>query len=174
MRWNDLFADFEGQLDAAADAQFAAEVADRTRSERARVALAARLVAARGKSIVLVLVDRERVAGVITDAAASWVLVTADARQWWIPVRSIAAVTGVPARAGEVTAVERRLSVAHALRALSRDRAHVAITTVAGRWTGVIQQVGADYLELRESDTQLLTAVPFDAVVSVSSAGSAR
>ena len=169
-----MFADFEGQLDAAADAQFAADVADRTRSERARVVLAARMVAAQGRWIGLVLADRERVAGVITDAAATWVLVTADARQWWIPVRSIAAVTGVPAHAAKVTAVERRLSVAHALRALSRDRAHVAVATVAGRWTGVIQQVGADYLELREADSHLMTDVPFDAVVSVSSAGSAH
>lgn len=173
MRWNDLFADLEGQLGAAADSQFAAEVADRTRGERASVALESRLAAGLDGNIVVTLMDGEKVFGELTEVAATWILVNETRRQSWIPMPSVAAVSGLETRAVDLGAVARRLSVGHALRALSRDRAQVSVVTRAGDWPGVIAQVGADYLDVSDAQTRVVTAVPFAAIVRVVSRGSA-
>ncbi|WP_430868548.1 hypothetical protein [Demequina aurantiaca] len=170
MRWRDLFSDLEGQLGAAADAQFAADVAERTRGERASIALGARLAAALGSAVVITLVDGESVSGTLSDSAATWVLVNEPRRQCWIPIAAVATVGGLAQRAVVVTAVARGLSVGHAMRALSRARAQVVVFTQAGQHVGVIGQVGADYLELAAREAPGPTAIPFASILRVVSA----
>jgi hypothetical protein len=174
MRWNDLFADLEGQLGAAADAQFSSDVADRTRGERASVALEARFAGAVGATVSVTLRDGERFSGTLTDVASTWILVSESARQSWIPLHALVALGGLGPRAVELPAVARKLSVGHALRALSRDRSEVVVCTTGGRWSGIIAQVGADYVEIRERDTRALTVLPFGVMTRVFSAGVAH
>lgn len=174
MRWNDLFADLEGQLGAAADAQFVSDVAERTRSERASVALESRLAAGVQTSVTVTLLGGDKVSGTLADVAATWILVVEDARQSWIPMTGVAALTGLPVRASDLSAVARRLSVGHALRALSRDRAEVMVCTVGGRWPGVIANVGADYVQMHDRDSGASTVIPFSAMTRVFSVGGGR
>jgi hypothetical protein len=169
MRWNDLFADLEGQLAAAADAQFSADVSDRTRSERAAVPLQSRLAASVGSRVVVTLLGSERVSGELTDVAATWILVNEDARQTWIPVAAICAASGLVERSAGVSLVARRLSMGHALRALSRDRAWVTVVTMAASWRGVVSQSGADYVDIHDRESGAITSVPFAAILRVSS-----
>lgn len=174
MRWNDLFADLEGQLGAAADAQFTADVADRTRGERASVPLESRLAAAVGAHVSVTVSDGERVRGVLSEVAATWVLVNETGRQSLIPTGGIVAVGGLPVRAIGLSVVARRLSIGHALRALSRDRAEVVLATVTEQQSGVIVQVGADYAELGDRQSHTTTVIPFTSMVRVTSVGVVR
>lgn len=170
MRWNDLFADLEAQMGAAEHAQFRAEVQDLTRSERATVELAARLLSARGVSISLTLSDGELVRGILVDAAAQWLLVGAMGPQTLVPLSAVVMVSGLPPRSTELTEVDRRLGIGHALRALARDRARVIVHTGAGSVSGLIGAVGADFIEL-STTVGSSVAVPMSAITRVRSAG---
>jgi hypothetical protein len=168
MRWDDLFSDLEAQLGAAQDAQFQADVSDLTRSERASIKLAERLLTARGRSVALTLRDGEAVLGVVVDAAVQWLLLGASGPQTLVPMRAVALVSGLPPRTSHVTEVERRLGIGHALRALARDRARVIVDFGAGEVTGLIAVVGADYVEVSTS-VGAMSAVPIDAIMRVRS-----
>lgn len=169
MRWNDLFADLEAQIDAAELASFDAEVRDLTRSERASVELAARLVHARGTSVTVTLLDGETVHGVLVDAAVGWLLVGATGPQTLVPLHAVALVSGLGPRTAALTDVDRRLGMGHALRALARDRARVVVATAAGDVAGVIGVVGADYIEV-STGVGTSVAVPMQAIMRVRSA----
>jgi hypothetical protein len=168
MRWDDLFSDLGAQLGAAQDAQFQADVSDLTRSERASIELAERLLTARGSAVALTLRDGEVVRGEVVDAAVQWLLLGASGPQTLVPMRAVALVSGLPPRMSLVTEVERRLGIGHVLRALARDRARVVIDFGAGEVTGLIAVVGADYVEVSTS-VGAMSAVPIDAIMRVRS-----
>ena len=157
-------------MSAAEHAQFQTEVQDLTRSERAGIELAARLVSAKGLPIALTLVDGETVRGVLVDAAAQWLLLGATGPQTLVPVRAIALVSGLPPRTTELTEVEKRLGIGHALRALARDRARVIVDTVAGSTSGLVGMVGADFIEV-STTVGASVAVPIAAITRVRPAG---
>ncbi len=157
-------------MSAAEHAQFQTEVQDLTRSERAGIELAARLVSAKGLPIALTLIDGETVRGVLVDAAAQWLLLGATGPQTLVPVRAIALVSGLPPRTTELTEVEKRLGIGHALRALARDRARVIVDTVAGSTSGLVGMVGADFIEV-STTVGASVAVPIAAITRVRPAG---
>lgn len=169
MRWNDLFADLEAQADAVGHAQFDADVRDMTRSERASIELASRLMHARGTSVTVTLLDGDTAQGVLVDAAAGWVLLGASGPQTLVPLSAVALVSGLGPRTAELSEVDRRLGIGHALRALARDRARVVVTTAAGQTSGVIGAVGADYVEVSTA-VGAAVVVPLAAIMSVRSA----
>lgn len=164
MRWDDLFADLEGQLHATQSAQFMADVADMTRAERASVELAARVVASAGQSITVTLSDGTTVSGVIVDASTQWLLLGASGPQTLIPLPAVTMLSGLSVQAAPLSEVERRLSLGYALRALSRDRSHVVVHTASGQVRGVINAVGADHLELL-TETGMQLTVPHGAII---------
>ncbi len=168
MRWNDLFGDLEAQLDAAQAAEFDAEVSERAESERASVEFGSRLVASRGAEVTVSLAGGSRVRGRVADVTPQWVLVEDGGRQHLVPTSAIAFVGGVSPRAAEVSEVERRLPLGHALRALARDRVTVAVATTGGDCVGVIGPVGRDHLDLIQENGQAV-AVPFALLVRVTS-----
>lgn len=150
MRWQSLFDDIEAQLERQELADVESEVAERTRAERATVALAERLLAHHGETLRLGFAGGT-VSGRVVDVAPQWVVVHDGRGDVLVPTAAVASVSGL----GRATAlppsqVMRRLGLAHALRALSRDRAPVRIASVAGIFTGTIDRVGADHLDLAE------------------------
>lgn len=151
MRWERLFADLEGQLAAADRQELDAEVAERVRSAWAEIHLADRLRAVVGQEVTLRLTGGERVTGRCVDAAPEWVVVRDGSGQALVPLAAVAAVSGlsraVAPPAGEVL---RRLGLRHALRALARDRSTVRVVTGGGTFTGTVDRVGADHLDLAE------------------------
>jgi hypothetical protein len=78
-------------------------------------------------------------------------------------------VAGLGTRAAELTEVERRLGLGHALRALARDRARVVVSTLSGDVTGIIGAVGADFIEL-STGVGASVLIATDAVTRVRSA----
>ena len=177
MRWDRLFDDLEAQLGAEERRERDSEVADRTRRERASVELGARFAAAVGHVVRLRLVTGALVEGVLVDLGEDWLLLRpAAGREAVVPLTAVVGVFGLAPRASaERTA--RRFGFGYALRGLSRDRAHVALTDTSGQVvTGTIDGVGADFLDLAEhalgedrraENVRGRHTVPFRAVVLV-------
>lgn len=148
MRWDALFDDLEAQLARQDADDLHAEVAERTRAERATTALADRLLAHLGARLSLTL-PHGAVAGAVTDVAPQWVVLADERGRVLVPTASVVAVTGLGRPvAPEPGTVLRRLGLGHVLRGLARDRAPVAVHAGASTLTGTIDRVGADHLDL--------------------------
>ncbi|KGN36993.1 hypothetical protein [Knoellia subterranea] len=177
MRWDLLFDDLEAQLGAEERRERDSEVADRTRRERATVELGARLAAAVGTAVRLRLVSGTQLRGELLDLGEDWLLVQLETgRQAVVPFAAVVGISGLPQRASAARTA-RRFALGYALRALSRDRAPVAMTDTSGQvLTGTIDVVGADSLDLSEhaigesrrpENVRERHTVPFWAVVLV-------
>lgn len=181
MRWDELFGDLESQWQAQVRRDLDGEVADRTRRERATIALADRLAAHHGRVVGVALVDGTLLEGQVREVGQGWLLLSAVTGSCLIPGAAVAAITGLGRRAG-VPGPGRSFGFGYALRGLSRDRAAVTVLDVSGGVsTGTIDAVGRDFLELSEHPADLprrrenvtgTRVVPFAAVVLVRPASS--
>lgn len=179
VRWDALFADLEAQIDRELRAEHDAEVADRSRTEWGRTALADRLRAHEGAELALLLDGGHRMAGACVDVGEEWVVLARGGAQVLVPLAAVAAVSGLTRRvAPEAGPALRRLGLRSALRALARDRAGVRLVTSGGDLTGTIDRVGADHLDLAEhpigeprrvAAVRGVLSVPFPAVRAVHS-----
>ena len=169
VRWEALFEDLESQLEAVDAADRAAEIAERTRAERASVTLGDRFRAARGSRVALRLRDGETVSGDLVDLAQQWLLLTDGPRQLLVPTAAVGWVGGLGMHAatggGEVV---RRLTMGHALRALARDRVHVRVQALGVELAGRLDAVGADHVDVvvvpEGGRSGSVWTVPFDAL----------
>lgn len=153
VRWEALFRDLEAQLEATEQAELADEVADRSRLEAARLRLADRLRAADGAELTLAVGAAGAVTGRIRRVGADWLLLVDGAgREALVPLEAVIGVTGLPHAAVDperTGAVDRRLGLGYALRAIARDRTPVRVLLRdGGVLTGTVDRVGADYAEI--------------------------
>jgi hypothetical protein len=150
VRWEALFDDLEAQLDAAARSDLRADVHERTRAERASVALADRVRASAGERLRLTLRGGAVLEGAVLDVASQWLLLgDGPTRRALVPMGAIAAAAGLsPHVAPPAGTVERRLTLGHALRALARDRAAVVVLCDGFEVAGRLERVGADHVDL--------------------------
>lgn len=178
MRWDRLFDDLEAQLDAAASAELTAELADRTRRERALVELADRVVARTGQTLGVKLAGGSAHEGMVIDVAQQWFVLQAHGPVL-VPLAAVTQVRGLGNAAtttGRDT-VRRRLSLASALRAVARDRSPVRVGLIDGSvLAGTLDAVAADHVDLAEhaldeprraSAVRAVTSVPFAALAFV-------
>ena len=193
MRWESLFDDLEAQLRSDETRELAAEVADRTRRERAQVGLHERFAAAVDRVVVEIRVAGVGlVRGLVTGSGPDWVLLERRSE----PALSVVTVSGggrverpvlvaigaIRAVAGlggaELTgAVAKGFRIGSALRAVSRDRAVVDVVDIDGSVvTGTIDGVGQDYVEVAEHSADLprraenvlaVRAIPFAGIAVV-------
>jgi hypothetical protein len=176
VRWEALFADMELQLDAAAEADRALEVANLTRAERATVLLCDRVRGAVGRRLTVTLSGGDVLDGVVTDVGPTWLLLQDAPREHLVPLGSVLALRGLPALAAPPAgAAVRRLGLGHVLRALARDRGVVRVATAGLVALGRVDTVGADHLDLGTVDpadgrpSGERQVVPFSALQVVSS-----
>lgn len=179
MRWELLFEDLAARLAAEESLDREAEVAERTRRERAQVGLLQRLAAARsGAPISAHVAGLGRVQARVLDVGADWVLLgTSAERGALVPFAALRSLGGLAGRAGPVSSVTKGFTLGAALRAISRDRAGVLLVDVDGtRTTGTIDAVGQDALDLAEHPLDLprrpehvidVRVVPFTAIGAV-------
>ena len=78
MRWQQLFADLEAQLEAQEVRELALEVADRTRRERALLGMPERLLGHRGRALQLRLLGGQVLAGEVVDVGLDWCLLAEE------------------------------------------------------------------------------------------------
>lgn len=168
-RWALLFADLEAELAAAEEAEFAAEVADRTRAEFARVRLVDRLRGS-GAAVVTLVVNTGQpggieLSGVVAEVGPDWLLVdtrvgkTADALSFVgshavVRLGAVLTVTGLPAAVsapGSEGHVAARYGLPMVLRRLARDRSAFDITLTNGDTShGTLDRVGADFVDIAQ------------------------
>jgi hypothetical protein len=166
-------------MDEAERADLAAEVADRTRGEVARLRLVDRLRAAIGYGVGLTLPAERTFTGTLRDVGPDWLLLTEPpGREVLVALAAVCAVTGLgdlsmqPGSEGRVTA---RLGLRSVLRRLARDRAQLAAALTDGSvLIGTFDRIGADFFELAEhpageprraSAVRRVRTVPFPAFV---------
>lgn len=155
MRWEALFADLQAELEAGQSVDLAAEVADRSRREAARLRLADRLRGSVGCRLIVAAAGGTAVRGRLDAVGPDWLLVSEGlGRAALLPAAAVLSIIGLgrlAAEPGSESPLGARLALCHALRGLVRDRAAVAITlsdgTVLG---GTLDRVGADFVELAE------------------------
>lgn len=155
-----------------------AEVAERTRLERARITLGERIAGAMGATVVLRLCGGTVVRGQVEDSGDGWVLVVEDGgRQVLVPVPSVLGLTGLGRPRDDTRA--RRFGVGSAVRGVSRDRRAVLVQDIdGGAVHGTIDVVGADAFDLAEhpldtprrpENVRGVRVIPFTAVAMIAS-----
>lgn len=153
MRWEELFADLEAQLEAETAADLRSEVAERSRLELARITLADRASAHRGGQVQVGVLGAAAVQGRLLDVADGWLLVATERhREVLVPVLACQWLVGLGRAADrQGPAVVRRLGLTSALRSLARQRVTVRLVLTGGsELTGTIDRVLADHLDLAE------------------------
>jgi hypothetical protein len=155
MRWQQLFADLEAQFAAAESATERAEAASRARAEVGAVRLADRLRGAVGHPVVLTCRGAGAVTGLLLDVGVDWLLLEEDGgREALVAAPAVLAVGGLgrwTADAREPGVVRARMDLRRAVRALARDRAAVQLVLDdGGVFSGTLDRVGADFVELAE------------------------
>src|SRR5829696_612553 len=152
MRWDRLFDDLEAQLAGEQVRELGAEVADRTRRERAQIDLHSRLLANLDTAQVGLRLRGRIVTGRLVEVGPDWALLEpAPQRPVLVALPAVRAVSGLHLGARTPSVVARRFGLGAALRAVSRDRAVVEVADADGQAvTGTIDVVAADHLELAE------------------------
>lgn len=152
MRWDRLFADLSAEFDAAAEADIEAEIADRTRGERARLRLVDRLRGSADLPVDLGVLGVGVITGVLRGVGPDWCLLQSAGGDYVVRLAAVLEVRGLAAYSaapGSEGAVAARFSLAAVVRRLARDRAVVSLIRVdGGVLTGTVEFAGADMLEL--------------------------
>ena len=145
----DLFlADLSGKFDAERRADLDAIVDELTDAERARVSLAARLVAMAHHDLTVLLRGGERVSGTVVDVARTWVLVGASVGASLIPIDAIVAVWPLGGVAVDESSVANSVGIGHVLRELGASGREIVVDHDAGVHQGIVAAVMADHVDL--------------------------
>ncbi len=184
MRWSRLFDDLEAQLVRLEQAELAADVSERTRSERGQLALAHALAADCGRTLTIDALGVGKVSGVLSEVGQDWCIVESAtqgpqrSRSVLLALPAVQSVTGLTGFVDQrESASQRRFSLRSALRALGRDRAHVRMhLSGGGTVQGTIDRIGLDHCDLadhaddtprRSRDVQAVHTVPLWALCAV-------
>lgn len=178
VRWDRLFDDLEAQVAARARLELDAEIAERTRLERARITLGERIVGAVGSEVTLRVRGGTIVRGQLEDSGDGWVLLLeAGGRQVLVPAPAVLGLSGLGRPRDDTRA--RRFGIGSAVRGISRDRRAVVVIDVDGGTVhGTIGAVGADAFDIAEHplDTprrpehvSAERVIPFAAIALISS-----
>jgi uncharacterized protein YdcH (DUF465 family) len=178
VRWARLFEDLDGQIEAAEQADRAAAAAELQRLEVSRVSLADRLGGAVGSPVTVAIEGLGPLPCVPTQVGGDWALVQSAGAETLVALSAVTAVTDLPVATGPPhDDIDRALGLGFVLRRLARDRAPVAVVARTGEvFTGTIDRVGADFLDVAEHAADLarradavqrVRTVPFVAVAVV-------
>lgn len=163
MRWDDLFADLEGQLEQELGAEDLDLAAEEERLRLGRLGLRDRVaglvgatpaVELRDGSVIRLRIEtigRDWVSGTVVAARATSCVLPLDAVAAIVPDReALAASLAAPTEHPD--ALSRRLSLSFVLRDLCRRRSAVDVLTATRSLHGTIDRVGRDHLDLAEHE----------------------
>jgi hypothetical protein len=176
MRWASLFADLEAQAEGQDDAEFLAEVRDRTRLELGRLRVVDRLRASEGRELAASVRSGDRVSGILGGVGPDWLLLAQEpVGEALIPLGAVSTLTGLDEAArepGTTGLLADRLDLRYLLRRLARDRERVQVSLDGGGTVaGVLVRVAVDHVEIAEHPRRPArgTVVPLGAVTLVRS-----
>jgi hypothetical protein len=158
MRWDELFADLEGQLEAGLGAEERDREAEEERLRLGRISLRDRIAAVAASDdphLRMQLVTGEAITLLPRTVGRDWVSgdLPADA-QAVLPLAGVAALLPTPAqltaslRPVPQGALTDRLGLPFVLRDLARRRRRVEVVTRQGVLTGTFDRVGRDHVDL--------------------------
>lgn len=156
-----LFEDLEGQASALYEADREAELADRSRTEYAKVGLATRLVASMGSRVAVDVLGVGRVEGLLDRHGDGWFLLRGDRQDWIVRTAAVTTVVGASSRSVPEVAWSplQRLGLGSALRRLAEEGERCVVHLVDGAaHDGVVRRAGSDFLELAAPAGDLLVA----------------
>lgn len=153
MRWDDLFADLEGQGAAELRMIASGEIAERTRYEYGLLTIRDRLDATIGNRLELSLLGGHRVRGLVREQGTDWVLLRQEPMmlEAIVALDAVLTITGLAGAAAAAEGDEPGLALMlrHLLRGLCRDRAVVELRLVDGTIvSGTIDRAARDHLEM--------------------------
>jgi hypothetical protein len=163
VRWDDLFADLEGQLEQGLGAEDLDLAAEEERLRLGRLGFRDRVVAFVGEDLALELRDGSRLQVRVETVGRDWLsgaAVGSRSASCVVPLDAIAGLLPGAERIGaslaapseRPDALSRRLGLAFVLRDLCRRRAAIEVTTTTRALHGTIDRVGRDHLDLAEHD----------------------
>jgi hypothetical protein len=188
VRWDDLFADLEGQLEQELGAEDLDLAAEEERLRLGRLSLRDRIAALTGEELGVELRDGTRMPIRVETIGRDWISGTTAGgrpRACIVPLEAIGAVLPPSDRVRGSLAVptehpdalSRRLGLAFVLRDLCRRRSAVDLVTGSRALHGTIDRVGRDHLDLAEHDpgeqrrpgaVRGVRIVPFAQVLAIS------
>ncbi|GAA4752679.1 hypothetical protein GCM10025783_26930 [Amnibacterium soli] len=158
MRWDELFADLEGQLEHGLGAEEREAELEEERLRVGRTSLRDRIaaVAAAGEALRVRLLDGSALELVPRTVGRDWASgdLVGSAAQVVLPVSAVAALLPTAAQVARslepvaLGAVTDRIGLAFVLRDLARRRRTVQLTVPGGALSGTIDRVGRDHLDL--------------------------
>lgn len=188
VRWDDLFADLEGQLEQELGAEDLDLAAEEERLRLGRLGLRDRIAAFAGAELALELRDgtrvllgvetigRDWISGAATEGRGASCVVPLDAVAAVLPgVERVARSMAAPSEHPD--ALSCRLGLSFVLRDLCRRRSVVGIRTPSRALHGTVDRVGRDHLDLAEHDpgeprragaVRAIRIVPFRELLMVS------
>lgn len=186
MRWERLFADLEAEIAAEESADRDAEVAERTRTEVAKLRLVDRLRASADGSVTVRVTGAGDWCGRLMDCGPDWLLLGREGGDLLVALTAVQSIEGLgvwSALPGSEGAVAAGFRIGAVLRGIARDRATVRLLLRdETAYPGTVDRVGADFLELAEHDPdeprraraiRRVRLVPFHALAAVLVRGSA-
>ena len=156
MRWERLFDDLEGEIEAERRRALDGEVAERSRYEFGLLTLSDRLSGVVGGSVRALMLGGASAEGAIRAVGRDWLLLSEGPVpcETLVAIPQIVSVTGVERRSApetgdETDGLSEHLLLRHLIRGLGRDRSPVAVhTTDASTHCGTFDRVGRDHAEL--------------------------
>jgi hypothetical protein len=156
MRWDELFADLEGQLEHGLGAEEREAQVEEERLRVGRATLRDRIAAIGGETIRVRLVDGSQLEILPRTVGRDWVSgdLVGTAAQVVLPLQAVAALLPTAAqveRSLEPVAlgtVTDRIGLAFVLRDLARRRRTLQLTTPGAVLSGTVDRVGKDHLDL--------------------------
>lgn len=185
MRWDDLFADLDAQVEASEAAELAGEVTDRARHEVGLLRLVDRLRPCVGAQLSVTCRGVGTLHGRAVEVGVDWLLLEeAGQREVLLSIAALLAVSGVGRRSELPPAeseVGRRLDLRWVLRGLAQSRVGLQVVLVDGTLlAGTLDRVGADHVDLAEHPTaearrasavRQVRVLPLEALSAVRSGG---
>jgi hypothetical protein len=171
----ELFAyldDLEGQAAALYDAEREPELADRSRAEYQQVTLASRLAASVDRDVTLEVLGAGSVAGRLERVGTGWCLLHGAGQDWVVRHDAVVAVHGASERSLPEVAWSplTRLGTGGVLRRLAEGGEWCSVHLVDGRrHDGVLERVGADFVEVSVGEARRQVLVAFAALAAVQS-----
>ena len=156
MRWDELFADLEGQLEHGLGAEEREAELEEERRRIGRATLRDRIAAIGTEPLRVRLVDGSHIEVVPRTVGRDWTSgdLVGSSAQVVLPLQAVAALLPTAAQLARslepvsLGTVTDRIGLPFVLRDLARRRRTLQLTTTSGVLSGTIDRVGKDHLDL--------------------------
>lgn len=180
MRWELLFADLEAQMHAASALDQEQRINELARIEASQLTLSEALRGSLGLKLSIIMRNGLAFHGHVSKVEPQWILLHEGDRSVILPLAKIIRIQGLGNQRAK-TRSSIRFTLPAALRVLARNRSMVVLDLDGergGAVRGVLDHVGADYLQLMQladgvgrggGNTQGSVVIPVAALVAVAS-----